>query len=115
LVTPDRPATWARPLGGNGSSSAQADVAAALLDMLEVERVAVVGISAGGSAVIQFAARHPERTRALVLAVRGLLRTPLSEDQLDSALGRLVMTRRFQDPAYFLIRQGDENACRPRS
>ena len=66
-------------LGGNGSSEAQADVAAALLDALEVERVAVVGISAGGHAAIQFAARHPERTRALVLLSAASRRTPLSD------------------------------------
>ena len=105
LLTPDRPGYLGTPLGGNGSPEAQADVAAALLDALEVERVAVVGISAGGPAAIQFAARHPERTRALVLLSAVARRTPLSDDQLNSALGRLVMTRRFQDPAYFLIHQ----------
>ena len=122
LLTPDRPGYLGTPLGGNGSSEAQADVAAALLDALEVERVAVVGISAGGPAAIQFAARHPERTRALVLLSAVSRRTPLSDDQLNSALGLLVMTRRFQDPAYFLIHQamkrmprlGCAASCAPR-
>ncbi len=99
LLTPHRPGYLGTPLGGNGSSEAQADVATALLDALKVERVAVVGISAGGHAAIQFAARHPERTRALVLLSAVSRRTP----QLNSALGRLMMTRRFQNPAYFLI------------
>ena len=75
----DRPGYLGTPLGGNGSSEAQADVAAALLDALEVERVAVVGISAGGPGAIQFAARHPERTRALVLLSAVSRRTPLSD------------------------------------
>jgi pimeloyl-ACP methyl ester carboxylesterase len=38
-----------------------------LLDALEVERAAVVGFSAGGPSVIQFALRHPDRTSGLVL------------------------------------------------
>ena len=79
LLTPDRPGYLGTPLGDNGSPEAQADVAAALLDALEVERVAVVGISAGGPAAIQFAARHPERTRALVLLSAVSRRTPLSD------------------------------------
>lgn len=40
---------------------------AALLDVLNVERVAVVGVSDGGPAAPQFALRHPERCTALIL------------------------------------------------
>jgi pimeloyl-ACP methyl ester carboxylesterase len=39
---------------------------AALLDAIEVEQVAVHGISAGGPAAIQFAARHPDRICYLI-------------------------------------------------
>jgi pimeloyl-ACP methyl ester carboxylesterase len=45
----------------------QADAYALLLDALEVERAAVVGFSAGGPSVIQFALRHPDRTSGLIL------------------------------------------------
>lgn len=103
LLTPDRPGYLGTPLGDNGSPEAQADLAAALLDTLGVEMVAVVGVSAGGPAAVQFAARYPDRTRALVLVAAITQRTMLSDDQLNSALGRLVMSPRFQDPAYFLI------------
>lgn len=103
LLTPDRPGYLGTPLHGHGAPEAQADVAAALLDHLGVTRAAVVGLSAGGPAAIQFAARYPERTQALVLLSAISRRTMLSDDQQNSALGRLVMTRRFQDPAYFLI------------
>jgi pimeloyl-ACP methyl ester carboxylesterase len=45
----------------------QADAYALLLDALGIERAAIVGYSAGGPSVIQFALRHPDRTSGLVL------------------------------------------------
>jgi pimeloyl-ACP methyl ester carboxylesterase len=67
--------------------------------------VAVVGVSAGGPGALQFALRHPRRTRAVLLMAALTQRTPLTDDQLNSTLGRLVMSPRFQNPAYFLINQ----------
>ncbi|KQR10930.1 hypothetical protein ASF78_14675 [Cellulomonas sp. Leaf334] len=103
VLTPDRPGYLGTPLDGKGSPSRQADLAAALLDTLGIDRVAVVGLSAGGPAAIEFAARHPDRVAALVLLSAISQRTGLSQDQLSSSLGRLVMTKRYQDVAYFLI------------
>lgn len=103
VLTPDRPGYLGTPLGDNGSPEQQADLAAALLDTLGIERVAVVGLSAGGPSAIEFAARHPDRTAALVLLSAISQRTGLSADQTGSALGRLVMTPKYQNVAYFLI------------
>jgi pimeloyl-ACP methyl ester carboxylesterase len=47
----------------------QADAYAQLLDRLGIDKVVVVGISAGAWSSMQFAIRHPERCRALVLLV----------------------------------------------
>lgn len=57
------------PLPVDASPAAQADAHACLLDALDVQRVAVVGASAGAPSSMQFALRHPERTAALVLLV----------------------------------------------
>lgn len=105
VLTPDRPGYLRTPIANGGSPEQQADLAAALLESLGIERVAVVGISAGGPGAIQFAARHAGRVDALVLLSAISQRTLLSNDQTGSALGRLVMTPRFQDVAYFLIHQ----------
>jgi len=105
VMTPDRPGYLGTPIGNGRSPEKQADLAAALLDTLGIERVAVAGISAGGPGAIQFAARHPQRVDALVLLSAISQRTMLSDDQTGSMLGRLVMTARFQDIAYFLIHQ----------
>jgi pimeloyl-ACP methyl ester carboxylesterase len=45
----------------------QADTYSSLLDHLGLDRVVMVGFSAGGPAAIQFALRHPARLHALVL------------------------------------------------
>ena len=103
LLTPDRPGYLGTPLADHGSAAAQADLAAALLDELGIGNVAVAGISAGGPAALQFALRYPHRTQALVLLSAITCRTTLSDDQLNSVLGRLVMSPRAQNLSYFLI------------
>jgi pimeloyl-ACP methyl ester carboxylesterase len=105
LLTPDRPGYLGTPIENGGIPEKQADLAATLLDTLGIARVAVVGLSAGGPGAIQFAVRHPDRLDALVLLSAISQRTRLSDDQTGSALGRLVMTPRYQNVAYFLINQ----------
>lgn len=105
VLTPDRPGYLGTPIENGASPEEQADLAAALLDVLGIDRVAAVGISAGGPAAIQFAARHAQRVDALVLLSAISQRTQLSDDQTNSTIGRLVMTPQYQDPAFFLIHQ----------
>lgn len=63
--------------GADASPAAQADHHACLLDALGVRDVALMGVSAGALSALQFAARHPQRTRALVLAVPAVYRPGL--------------------------------------
>ena len=57
------------PLPKNASPAAQADAHACLLDALGIERVAVIGGSAGAPSSMQVALRHPKKITALVLLV----------------------------------------------
>lgn len=57
------------PLPSDASPVAQADAHACLLDALGIERVAIVGASAGAPSSMQFVLRHPKRISALVLLV----------------------------------------------
>lgn len=57
------------PLPTDASPAAQADAHACLLDALEIEKVAIVGGSAGAPSSMQFALRHSARLTALVLVV----------------------------------------------
>ncbi len=55
------------PLPAVASPPAQADAHACLLDVLKLDRVAVIGGSAGAPSAMQLCLRHPERCSALVL------------------------------------------------
>jgi len=57
------------PLPTDASAAAQADAHACLLDALDLDRAAVIGVSAGAPSALELAVRHPERVSALVLMV----------------------------------------------
>jgi 2-hydroxy-6-oxonona-2,4-dienedioate hydrolase len=69
VIAPSRFGYLGTPLPDDASAQAQADAHAALLDTLGIDRVAVLGASAGAPSAMQFALRHPDRTAALVLLV----------------------------------------------
>ena len=73
FIAPSRPGYLRTPLWVGRTFAEQADALAALLNVLEIDQVAVLGASAGGPPALYFALRHPERCRALVLlsAVNG--------------------------------------------
>ncbi|MBS0579732.1 MAG: alpha/beta hydrolase [Proteobacteria bacterium] len=70
VIAPSRFGYLGTPLPNeDASSQAQADAFACLLDHLKIDRVAVIGASAGAPSSMQMAIRHPERVSALVLLV----------------------------------------------
>jgi pimeloyl-ACP methyl ester carboxylesterase len=69
LVAPSRFGYLGTPLPTDASAEAQADAHLRLLDALQLDRVPVIGVSAGGPSAMQFCLRHPERCSALVLIV----------------------------------------------
>lgn len=66
-IAVSRPGYRGTPLGSGPTFEEQADLFAALLDELEVERTVVFAASGGGHAGLQFAIRHPDRTLGLIL------------------------------------------------
>ncbi len=66
VIAPSRFGYLRSPLPLDASAEAQADAFAALLDRLGIERVPVLGGSAGALSALQFALRHPQRCSALV-------------------------------------------------
>jgi pimeloyl-ACP methyl ester carboxylesterase len=69
VIAPSRFGYLRTPLPKDASPMAQADAHAALLDALQLEKVAVLGVSAGAPSALQLCLRRPERCTALVLVV----------------------------------------------
>src|SRR6476469_6919 len=69
VIAPSRFGYLRTPLPQDASPMAQADAHASLLDALQLEKVAVLGVSAGAPSAMQLCLRHPTRCTALVLVV----------------------------------------------
>lgn len=67
VIAPSRFGYLRTPLPGDASPAAQADAHACLLDALNVERAAVIAVTAGAPSALQLAIRHPQRVSSLVL------------------------------------------------
>jgi pimeloyl-ACP methyl ester carboxylesterase len=55
------------PMPGNGSAEAQADAFACLFDGLGIDKVAIMGGSAGAPSALAMTINHPDRVSALIL------------------------------------------------
>ncbi|KIZ44719.1 MULTISPECIES: alpha/beta hydrolase [Rhodopseudomonas] len=67
VIAVSRPGYLGTPLAGAETPERQADLAAALLDRLEIPAAFVIAVSAGGPSALQFALRHRSRCRGLIL------------------------------------------------
>jgi pimeloyl-ACP methyl ester carboxylesterase len=66
ILSPSRPGYLGTPLSSGKTLEEQADLFAALLDTLKIEKVGVLSASSAGPVAYMFAARHPERIWGLV-------------------------------------------------
>lgn len=82
-IAVSRPGYLRTPLSSGRTPEQQADLYAALLDELGVERVVVQAGSGGAPSGLQMAIRHPDRVSALILLVPGLTYANLTE--IDAA------------------------------
>ncbi len=92
-IAPSRPGYLSTPLGEHRTFAQQADVLAALLDTVGVDKVAVVAISAGGATALELVQRHPERVSRLVLWQAITSRYVVS---IEEATGGVVASELFE-------------------
>ena len=69
IIAPSRFGYLGTRLPADASAEAQADAHTRMLDALQLDRVPVIGVSAGAPSAMQLCLRHPERCSALVLVV----------------------------------------------
>jgi len=93
LVAPSRVGYLKTPLSTGRSPQEGADAMAALLDVLQLERVIVVGVSGGGPTALQFAIRHPGRTAALVMVAAISKRHVQPAQTTENIVARVVFIR----------------------
>ncbi|NEQ49150.1 MAG: alpha/beta hydrolase [Leptolyngbya sp. SIO3F4] len=105
LITPSRPGYEDTPLNELKTPSDAADLFAALLDELGMERCILVGISAGGLAALAFAARFPERVEKLLL-ISAVTQRWMLPDHPNYQRGRKLFAPRMEKISWFLFRTG---------
>ena len=128
LLCPSRPGYLNTPLESGKTIEDQADLLAALLDSLKIEKVAVVCGSAGGPPAYMFAIRHPKRVRALIAvdSISGYYDMPetagpIAQAIFTSQIGQKILKmigdakpeiflqQIFQSEAYFTKKQIKEH------
>jgi len=67
IICPSRPGYLRTPLSSGKEIVEQVDLCAELLSELGIDKVGVVGGSAGGALTYEFAIRHSDRTKAIVV------------------------------------------------
>lgn len=106
FIAPSRAGYLRSALDTGWTPEAQADSFAQLLDALDIDRAAMIGVSGGGPAALQFALQYPERCWSLVL-VSAITRRP---EPLPALMNRMVqaqdLTMRFDLPWWLLWRNG---------
>lgn len=103
VLTPSRPGYLRTPLALGRTPGEQADMFAALLDTLNIAAVAVLGMSGGGPAALQFALRHGGRVWALVLESAVTQPYRSQGAMLGGALGRRFLPGAALDGALWLV------------
>ncbi|MBV8300356.1 MAG: alpha/beta fold hydrolase [Candidatus Dormibacteraeota bacterium] len=102
VITTERPGFGASTrLPGRGFAE-PADDLAAILDHLELDAVHVMGGSGAAPHELAFAARHPERVRAMTVLVGA---APITDDESRRLIG-------INAEAYRLVREGDLDGLR---
>jgi pimeloyl-ACP methyl ester carboxylesterase len=86
IISWSRPGYIRTPLDVADTYEKQADAAAALLDALKIEQVAVLGYSAGGPVAIHFSVRYPDRVWALILECAVTLKWVVNTDNIEEKI-----------------------------
>ncbi len=76
LIAPSRFGYLSSNMPPDATPAHQADAFAALLDALGIDRIDVIGVSAGATSALQLALRYPERVKHLAVLVGNLPGSP---------------------------------------
>ncbi len=100
ILSPSRPGYLGTPLEVGRTAEQQADAMASLLDALGLDRVSVMGASAGGPPAYLFAIRHPDRVWGLIV-IDGIS----GHYDLPEAAGPITQAMFLSEPGQEIIRK----------
>ena len=108
FICVSRPGYLHTPLSSGRTPAIQADLYAALLDALRIQKAAILGVSGGGPSALQFALRHPDCCSGLIMlsALAGHYTTDEVYAPLSPSLRLLKRLTDFLllwNPAVFLL------------
>ena len=103
IIAPSRFGYLRSAMPDDASPEAQADAFVELLDALGIDRVPVVGGSAGALSAIAFALRHPDRCAALVALVPATYAPDRSLAPPPGALTSFIIERGLRSDALFWL------------
>lgn len=96
LIVPSRPGYQGTPSATGRTAEQAADALAALLEMLQIDRVMVIACSAGGPTSLQLARKYPRLVQKLVLQCAVTCEWPAAKQRrIASLLFRPGMERLF--------------------
>ena len=97
LLSISRPGYLRTPLSTGETFEEQADAIEALLDTLNISKVAILGASGGGPIALHFALRHPDRISSLILMSAVSNEYTVDQEAMDSTLARLFLSDSIAD------------------
>lgn len=103
LIIPSRPGYGQTPLNDHIRPKQAADLLVALLDKIDIEKVVVYGVSAGGLTAIELAANYPERVKKLVLA-SAVSKKWLDRDDKIYRKAQIIFNPKYQKWTWRMIR-----------
>ncbi|CCU81091.1 hypothetical protein HSACCH_02575 [Halanaerobium saccharolyticum subsp. saccharolyticum DSM 6643] len=104
ILTPSRPGYGRTDVEVGKTAAETAKVLVEFLDYLKIDKVYLIGVSAGGLTAIYLAANYPARVKKLVLE-SAASKAWLSKNDLDYNVGKIIFNPKIQKITWFMLRK----------
>lgn len=108
ILTPSRPGYGRTDVEVGKTAVKTATSLVELLDKLKIDKVYLIGVSAGGPTAIYLAANYPKRVKKLVLE-SAASKAWLSRKDFDYKLGKIIFSPKIQQLIWFILRKTANN------
>ena len=108
ILTPSRPGYGRTDVKLGKTAAGTAESLIELLDHLNIEKVDLIGVSAGGATAINLAAKYPRRVKKLILE-SAASKAWLKKSDLDYIVGKIIFNPKFQKITWYLLRKVANN------